>query len=109
MKVPRKAPAGFLLVLLAFTALGIGFSYARLQQAQANPGPTMGVDPDRGGAQPVGGTKALAVGLSTQIGFHVTALDGVSYQAYQVRLQYDDVKLDMINIPGSWASNNTWP
>src|SRR3989304_16190 len=73
MRAPAKTQLGLLLLFLALTAPAIGLTYSRLQQAQANPGPTMGVDPDRGGAQPVGGTKALSVGQAPQIGLHATA------------------------------------
>jgi len=69
---------------------------------------TMGVDPDRAGAQPVGGTTTIAMGATQQVGFHLTATD-VAYQGYQVKVRYDDAKLDSTSVPASWATNSTWP
>ena len=71
-------------------------------------GPTMGIDPDRGGPAPIGGSKTVPVGSTQQVGIHLTDRAGITYQSYQVRVEWDAQKLDLVP-PGSWASANTWP
>jgi hypothetical protein len=60
----------------------------------------------------VDSSAVLPVGSTQRVGLHVTSLGGISYQAYQIKLQYDDEKLDLVtpaSPPDSWEANNEWP
>src|SRR3990172_12185593 len=102
-----RGRSGALLLLVALATAAAAL-VIRLEPAGAAPAPSMGIDPDRGGPAAVGGTASVGVGASVQVGIHVISTD-VAYQAYQVRLEYDDAVLDMVNVPAEWSANNTWP
>lgn len=94
--------------MVVAVALVAGFSIGGFAggTARADPGLTMGIDADQDGTS--GDGASVAVGSSQSVDARVDQLNGLQYVAYQLRVRYDDSRLDL-TLPHDPTANNSWP
>ena len=94
------------LLAAALTACGGGEDKTARPSGPVTGDFAMAVDAIGGGS--VDPATAIDVGATVQVGVQVTSTE-FPYQGYQLRLEFDDELLDMINVPSDWTTNNEWP